>query len=175
MSIYKKLNELGSKFIPEHVLFKQGFNFSPMYRRSTGRVTTVAKDLKHVEVSLKVSWKNRNYMNSIFGGSLFSAVDPIPMIQLVYILGKNYVVWDKSAEIGFFKPAKANLQAKFSFTDQEISELKSEVIEKGETTIDVITDLKGFNDGVTYASVKKTIYVADKEFFKKKRAARKVN
>ena len=32
-------------------------------------------------------------------GSLYAAVDPIYMIQLIYVLGEEYVVWDKAAEI----------------------------------------------------------------------------
>ncbi|MEL6124285.1 MAG: DUF4442 domain-containing protein, partial [Bacteroidota bacterium] len=106
MSLYRRLGELGSKYISKNKLFKYGFNLSPMYRRSTGRVTHVSPDLHEVRVRLPISYKNRNYANSIFGGSMFSAVDPFPMVQLLNILDNEYVVWDRSAKISFKKPAK---------------------------------------------------------------------
>ena len=83
MSIYKTIGTIGTKFIGRATLFKYGFNLSPMYRRSTGRIVTVSPDLLRVQIKLPISYKNKNYVNSIFGGSLFSAVDPIPMVQLV--------------------------------------------------------------------------------------------
>ena len=68
-----------------------------MYRRSTGKVIKVSEDLLFVKIKIPISYKNRNFVGSIFGGSLFSATDPLFMIQLMNILGDNYVVWDKDA------------------------------------------------------------------------------
>ena len=48
MSIYKKIVEIGSKYIGKDKLFKYGFNLSPMYRRSTARIIRVSKDLLYV-------------------------------------------------------------------------------------------------------------------------------
>tara|TARA_R110000868_G_scaffold96582_2_gene265755 strand:+ start:2696 stop:2932 length:237 start_codon:yes stop_codon:yes gene_type:complete len=76
MSVYKKLADLGGKFIGKSKLFKHGFNYSPMYRRSTARIVDISHDLLNVTVKLPISYKNKNYVNSIFGGSMFSAVDP---------------------------------------------------------------------------------------------------
>lgn len=114
MSFYQKIAEIGSQYIGKPKLFKYGFNLSPMYRRSTGRITTVSDDLKNIKIQLPISYKNRNYVNTIFGGSMFAAVDPIPMVQLMELLGKDYVVWDKSAEIFFKRPVSENLYAQFS-------------------------------------------------------------
>ncbi len=93
MSIYKALSDIGLKFVSRHKLFKYGFNLSPMYRRTTGRLIDVSADLLHITIKIPLSYKNRNYVNSVFGGSMFSAVDPIPMVQLIYLLGDDYVVW----------------------------------------------------------------------------------
>ncbi|RMF10628.1 MAG: DUF4442 domain-containing protein, partial [Candidatus Neomarinimicrobiota bacterium] len=83
MSVYQQLARFGSRLFPPAVVFRVGFNLSPMYRRTTGKILSVSDDLKHIVVSLPLSWKNRNYVNSIFGGAMFSAVDPIPMVQLI--------------------------------------------------------------------------------------------
>lgn len=173
MSIYKKFAEIGSKYIGKNKLFKYGFNLSPMYRRSTARITEVSKDLLTIKIKLPISYKNRNYANSIFGGSLFSSVDPIPMVQLINIIGDNYVVWDKSAEIYFKKPAKENLYAEFTFTEDEINEIKNKVEKDNEIEIIKTTSLTDKQKSKVYCEVRKTIYIAEKSYFKKKKSSRK--
>ncbi len=173
MSLYQKIGEIGSKYIGKHLLFKHGFNLSPMYRRSTGRITDVSKDLLNIKMKLPINYKNRNYVNAIFGGSMFSSVDPIPMVQLMNLLGDDYVVWDKSAEIFFKRPAKENLYAEFSYTLEELEEIKKSVEQKNEIEIIKKTTLTNKDQSQTYCEVNKTIYVADKAFYKAKRAKRK--
>ncbi|SHG53181.1 DUF4442 domain-containing protein [Flagellimonas flava] len=172
MSFYQKLTNIGTKFIKKHTLFKYGFNLSPMYRRSTGRITKASEDLLHIQVKLPISWKNRNYVNSIFGGSMFSAVDPIPMVQLMNLLGKDYVVWDKAAEIRFRRPAREHLYAEFTYTLEELEEIKTQVAQKNEVEIEKITQLVNKDKSKVFCEVNKTIYVADKAYFKQKRAAK---
>ena len=175
MSIYQKITAIGSKFIGKPKLFKHGFNLSPMYRRSTARITEVSSDLLNIRLKLPISYRNKNYVNSIFGGSMFAAVDPIPMIQLMHLLGDNYVVWDKSAEIFFKRPAKEDLYAEFCYTIDEIELLKAKVSADMEVEIIKNTSLTSKNKEIIYCQVNKTIYVADKTYYKKKRANRKNN
>ena len=175
MSIYKTIGAIGSKYIARDKLFKHGFNLSPMYRRSTARITEVSKDLMKVNIILPISYKNRNYVNSVFGGSLFSAVDPIPMVQLINILGDDYVIWDKSAEIFFKRPAKENVYAAFSYTPAEIEEIKQRVEQEQEIEIIKTTILTDKNQSKTFCEVRKTIYIADKSFFKQKREKKNRN
>jgi len=173
MSFYQTIAEVGTKFIAKNTLFKYGFNLSPMYRRSTARIMEVSADLLHIRIKLPISYKNKNYVNSIFGGSMFSAVDPIPMVQLINLLDSNYVVWDKSAEIAFKRPAKENLYADFTYTKKELEEIKEQVRLKQEIDIEKVTSLTNIDGSVTFCTVKKTIYVADKSFYKQKKAQRK--
>ena len=173
MSIYQKLTQVGSKFLGKHILFKHGFNLSPMYRRSTGRVTWVSEDLSHITIKLPINYKNRNYVNSIFGGSMFSSVDPIPMVQLINILGEDYVVWDKSAEVYFKRPARETLYADFIYSDEEIEAIKKDVEENKEITITKNTQLMDKDKSKVFCEVRKTIYIADKLFYKSKRAKSK--
>lgn len=169
MSLYQKLAEIGKKFIPEHTLFKLGFNLTPMYRRSTARIISTSEDLLTVKIKLPISYKNRNYVNSIFGGSMFSAVDPIPMVQLINLLGDNYVVWDKSAEISFKRPAKENLFAEFTYTSEELENIKNQVEQENEIEILKTTQLTNKDKTIIFCEVQKTIYIADKNYFKEKR------
>lgn len=52
------------------------------------------------------SWRTRNYVGTIFGGSLYGALDPI-MIMLIKLLGPEYEVWDKAASIRFRRPGRS--------------------------------------------------------------------
>ncbi|MFY7670751.1 DUF4442 domain-containing protein [Tenacibaculum sp. MEBiC06402] len=169
MSIYKKIAEIGPKFISKAKIFKHGFNLSPMYRRSTGRIIEVSDDLLKIVIKVKLSYKNRNYVNSIFGGSLFSAVDPIPMVQLINLIGDDYVVWDKSAEIKFKRPAKEHLFADFNYSLDELDDIKKRVAKENEIEIIKTTFLTNKSKDTTFCEVHKTIYIADKKFYKNKR------
>jgi acyl-coenzyme A thioesterase PaaI-like protein len=167
--MYAAISKILNKFLKQRVIFKYGFNISPMYRRSTGKIIEVSDDLLEVKVKIPISYKNKNYVGSIFGGSLFSATDPIFMIQLMNILGNDYVVWDKSASIKFKRPAKENSYVDFIFTEDEIEQIKERVVSEKE--IDLIRNIKITNKDAStvYAEVSKTIYIADKRHYKKKR------
>lgn len=114
-------------------------------------------------------------MGTIFGGSMFSAVDPIPMVQLINILDHHFVVWDKSATISFKKPANVNLFAEFTYTTDEIEAIKRQVEENKETEIVKTTRLTNEDKSILFCEVNKTIYIADKDYYKQKRATRQTN
>ncbi|MGH1337928.1 MAG: DUF4442 domain-containing protein [Aureispira sp.] len=169
MSIYQQIAKVGLKIFQKKTLFKYGFNLSPMYKRSTAKIIEVSDDLLDVTIQLPLSFKNKNYVNSIFGGSMFSAVDPIPMVQLINLIGDDFVVWDKSAEIFFKRPAKENLYAHFNYSENELEEIKQQVAQQKEIEIIKTTQLTNKEKTLVYCEVKKKIYIADKDFYKQKR------
>ena len=175
MSVYQKIARIGPRFIGKHKLFKYAFNLSPMYRRTTSRIIEVSEDLLHIRIKLRISYKNRNYVNSIFGGSMFSSVDPIPMVRLINLLESDYVVWDKSAEIFFKRPAKENLYADFNYTLEELDEIRKQIKEKNEIEIVKTTSLTNEDGSKVFCIVKKIIYIADKSYFKAKRKSENKN
>lgn len=172
MSAYQTIVTTLKKVLPAKKVFQLGFNLSPMYRRSTGRLTKVSDDLKEVQVKIPLNWKNSNYVGSIFGGSMFSATDPIYMLQLFELLGKDYVVWDKAGSIRFKRPARETIYATFSFTDDEINQIKKDVLIQNE--VDIVKQLNLVNkDGKVIAEIERIIYIADKDFYREKRKRRK--
>lgn len=171
--MYQTLTKIGKKFFSDATIFKVGFNISPMYRRSTGRIVHVTKDLLKAEVRISLSYKNRNYVGSIYGGSLFSATDPIFMIQLINILGSKYVVWDQSAEIKYKRPARKTAYATFEFTKEEIEGIKKQIADQKEMSL--VKKLNIISEkGDVYCELSKTIYIADKSYFKEKRKTKKL-
>ncbi len=168
--MYAKGFQLLNRFFKKHVIFKYGFNYMPMYRRTTGRIHFITEDLYTVQVKIPLSYRNRNYAGSIFGGSLFSATDPIFMVQLINILGTDYIVWDKTAKIKYKRPARQSVFATFRFSQEEIDQIKRDVKENGEIDLIknlTITDKTGSQ---VFCELEKTIYVADKTYYKNKRA-----
>lgn len=175
MSLYAAIGRMGPKFFPKNKLFRHGFNLSPMYRRSTGRIIYTSEDLHQVTIRIKLSWKNKNYVNSIFGGSMFSAVDPIPMVQLINILGEDYVVWDKRAGVQFLRPAKEHLYADFTYSEQDIATIKEQVSTQKEIEWKLTTQLTNKAQDKVFCEIEKTLYVADKAFYKEKRSRKKTS
>ena len=169
MITYKKLTKIASKFINKSLVLKYGFNLSPMYRRTSAKVVYISQDFLKIQIKLPFSYKNANYVNTIFGGSMFSAVDPFPMTQLMNLIGDDYVVWDKSAEIFFRRPAKEDLFADFIYTNEEIDEIKKKAQELDEFEIIKSTKLTNKDKSIVYCEVRKRVYIADKAFFKEKR------
>ncbi|HZI65788.1 MAG TPA: DUF4442 domain-containing protein [Thermoanaerobaculia bacterium] len=135
-----------------------GFNFFPAFRGTGARVTYMSGDFREVHVRLPLSWRTRNYVGTIFGGSLYGAVDPHYMIMLIKILGSGYVVWDKAATIRFRKPGRSTLYARFLISEEEVAEIRR--LLETESSIDRVyqVELKDA-EGVVHAVVDKTIYI----------------
>ncbi|MCK8478979.1 DUF4442 domain-containing protein [Psychroserpens algicola] len=165
--MYRYLSQVLKRFVKPSTLFKYGFNWSPMYRRTTAKLIEVSDDLHKVVITMKPQWKNRNFVGSIFGGSMLSATDPIYMIQLIQILGDDYVVWDKSVEARYKRPAKSKIFGVFIFSEEDIKQIKQDVALNYEIDLVKTMSLVDSNQN-NIATFKKTIYIADKQFYKEK-------
>ena len=89
------------------------------------RVEELSADFRRVRVSMGMHWYNRNYVGTHFGGSLYSMTDPFYMLMLMNNLGRDYVVWDKSASIDFVRPGKGRVFAEFELTEAMLDEVKA--------------------------------------------------
>lgn len=173
-SFYDSASQILNKFFKPSTILKYGFNYSPMYRRSTAKLILVSDDIHHVKIIIPLSYKNKNYAGTIFGGSLLSATDPIYMIQLIQILGHEYVVWDRSSNIKFKRPANEDAFVDFIFLPEEINKILNEVSANGE--IDIVKKLNIVSKNNTvFAEVEKTIYISTKKFYKEKQKLRKLS
>lgn len=165
------LNNLAEK-IGKGKLMKLFFNLSPMYRRTGGRVMKISEDFKYVKIKLPLTYKTRNYVGTLYGGHMYSCVDGIFMVQLVNLLGKKYVVWDKSATIRFRRPGNQTLFAEFNITDEFLDQVKIDLESEGEKDYTLQVNLVD-KEGKIYAEVDKVLYFSTKEFYKQKLEKRK--
>jgi hypothetical protein len=139
-----------------------GFNLFPAFRGTGARVTYMSGDWREVHVKLPLNWRTRNYVGTIFGGSLYGAVDPHYMIMLIKILGPDYVVWDKAATIRFKKPGRGTLHARFVIPEEEIQTIRRRL--ETEASVDRIYRVDLVDEaGVVHAEVEKTVYIRRKD------------
>lgn len=125
------------------------------------RVTHVAPDWREIRVILKPKWYNRNAVGTHFGGSLYAMVDPHLMLLLMQLLGKGYVVWDKSAAIEFVRPGRGTVSATIRISDEDLDRIhdKTATGEKYLAAFTVhVTDVQG----QPVADVQKVLYVRKK-------------
>lgn len=142
-------------------LERYGFNLFPAYRGAGGRLTYVASDWREVHVAVPLSWRTRNYVGTIYGGSMYGAVDPIYMIMLIRCLGPAYVVWDKAATLRFRKPGKTTLHARFKIEEAELAAIRAAL--ETERSVDRTYIVELVDDaGAVHATVEKVLYIARK-------------
>ena len=137
------------------------FNHWPCYRRTGGRVTHVEADWTNIKVRLPLNLGTRNYKGTIFGGSMFGAVDPFFMMMIIKTLGPDYLVWDKSGSIRFKRPGRTTLYADCRFSLEEAREIR-ELLETEESVDRSYTVELRDRDGLVHAIVEKTIFIAGK-------------
>lgn len=143
-------------------LTRLAFNFFPAYRGTGGRITYIARDWREIRIRIPLSWRTRNYVGTVFGGSMYGAVDPIYMVMLIRVLGPGYVVWDKAASIRFRRPGRTTLYARFVLDDAELDEIRDRLTRERAVDRVYVVDLVDA-EGVVHATVEKTIHVRRKD------------
>jgi hypothetical protein len=157
-------------FCHDSRLAVQTFNMHPAFRGTGGRVIAVAKDLRHIRVRLPLNWRTRNLVGSLYGGSLFAITDgPHPMMLMV-ALGGGYIVWDKAASIRFRKPGFSTLYADFVLSNEEMTDILAALRDVPELERTYLVELKDVH-GAVHAVVERTVYIADKTYYRQKLGA----
>jgi hypothetical protein len=136
-------------------------NVWPPFLGAGIRVTRLQPDWRAVEVEMKLRFWNANFVGTHYGGSLYSMTDPFYMLMLIENLGRDYIVWDKSASIRFRKPGKGKMVASFRLTEEQIESIRQQLQtqEKAEPTFVVqVTD----ESGEVVAEVQKLLHIRKK-------------
>jgi acyl-coenzyme A thioesterase PaaI-like protein len=137
------------------------FNLSPAIRGTGAWATYVAADYSEVRLQLPLSWRTRNYVGTIFGGSMYGAVDPIYMLMLIKRLGPGYIVWDKAASIRFRRPGRTTLHATFHLPDPDLEAIRAAADTHGKTEHTFHVELTDA-EGTPHASFEKLLSIRRK-------------
>jgi acyl-coenzyme A thioesterase PaaI-like protein len=125
-------------------------------------VKHVAGDLRSVEVEMPLTWFNRNYVGTHFGGSLYSMCDPFFMLMVMMTIGDAYVVWDKSASIRFVRPGRGRVRARFDVTPERVAAIREEADREGRSEPEFQVEVTD-EAGEVIARVHKVLHVRPKE------------
>ena len=147
-------------FTPKRL--KRILNLYPPYIGAGVKVSYVSEDWTELHVSMSLRWFNRNAVGTPFGGSLYSMIDPHLMLLLMHLLGKEYVVWDKSADIEFVKASKRKVSSVIKISNEDLELIRSNT-EKGEKYFSNFTVEIRDAEGDLVANVKKRIYIRKKQ------------
>jgi hypothetical protein len=84
------------------------------------------------------------------------------MVMFIEILGRDYIVWDKSAMIRFRKPGRGTVYAHFRITEEQVDEIREALKMEEKIDREFGVDVKS-GDGETIAEVKKLLQVRKKK------------
>ena len=141
---------------------RQLINIYGPYFGAGVKATYIDKDFRQAKVSLALRWYNKNYVGVHFGGSLYSMIDPFYMLLLMNNLGKDYIVWDKSADIEFIKPGTGTVSATFIITDDMLKEIKEKTA-NGDKFLPTYPVVIIDEQGEIVAKANKTLYIRRKQ------------
>lgn len=138
------------------------FNFYAPFFGAGIKVKSVTPDFHYMRVELPLTWYNRNYVGTAFGGSIYAMTDPFYMVMLIRILGRDYIVWDKGAVIDFVHPGRSRLIVQYDWTEEEIASIRAHT-RTGEKYVFDKEVLVHDDKGELIARVIKTLYVRKKD------------
>ncbi len=118
-------------------------------------------ELTDIFVQMKMRFWNKNYVGTHFGGSLYSMTDPFYMLMLMNLLGREYIVWDKSASIRYKMPAKGVVYAKFQLSQEQLNKIRQDLNQAQKIELEFTVPITD-SDNNLIAEVKKLIYIAKK-------------
>lgn len=139
-------------------LFRVVLNFYPPFRGTGAWCTFIADDWSEMRIKIPLSLRTRNYVGTIFGGSLYAGMDPHFMFMLMHRLGPDYLVWDKAASIRFRRPGRSTLTAICRMPDAEIAEVKRLLATEAKVDRTYTVELVAA-DGTVCASIEKVVNV----------------
>lgn len=130
-------------------------------------IKKVNKGFKGIDVKIYKSSLNINSNKTVFGGTIFSALDPIHSILLDQIFQANglkrTVAWLKSARIEYLKPGKTDLQYSLYLEDKDIADAFEEIKKRGKV-IKTFTTAVYDKNGVKCAICHNEIYIRNLDF-----------
>ena len=123
----------------------------------------ISDDFMQMKVVLRKVLFNINFHKTIFGGSIFSACDPyFPTMYYHIFANKNrkLIIWLKSAEIQYLRPADSTLKLHFEITKEDVKKVEKALDKIGKTeiwhTVEAIN-----KKGVVCAKASMLVYLRD--------------
>lgn len=149
----------GKSWLKRHMRWLM--NLWPPFFGAGIHVKRLQPDWKAIDVEMKLHFWNTNYVGTHFGGSLYSMTDPFYMLMLIENLGRDYIVWDKSASVRFKKPGRGKVRAEFRLSDEQIKEIRQGLKSQEKMEPTFLVEVKD-ETGAVVAEVQKVLQVRRK-------------
>jgi len=144
------------------LLLKLFFNSIPFYRRTGGRVIYISPDETEVHIKLPHKWNTKNFVGTIYGGHIYSAIDGVHFTLFLRKFKNKYILWDKSSTIRFIKPARTSLIAKIKIPLQEFDYIQNQLQHNESIERTYTIEWKDIA-GNTVAHIEKVLYFKNKK------------
>ena len=123
----------------------------------------ISDDFMQMRVVIRRALFNINFHKTIFGGTIFSACDPYFPTMYYHIFAKKnrkLIIWLKSAEIQYLRPADTSLKLHFIITKEDIL-LAEKTLDK-EGKFEIWHDVEAVSKkGIVCAKAKMLVYLRD--------------
>jgi acyl-coenzyme A thioesterase PaaI-like protein len=123
----------------------------------------ISDDFMQMRVVIRKALFNINFHKTIFGGTIFSACDPYFPTMYYHVFAKKnrkLIIWLKSAEIQYLRPADTSLKLHFKITEKEIQLAEKTLNEKGK--FEIWHDVEAISKkGIVCAKAKMLVYLRD--------------
>jgi acyl-coenzyme A thioesterase PaaI-like protein len=146
------------KMLSSPEFMRRAMNFYAPLRGAGIQVVSIASDFSRVEVKMDLTRRNRNIMQTHFGGSLYAMADPFYMLILMKTLGSKYHVWDQQATIEFVAPGNATVYGTYEVGYDQLQDIQSQA-SLGEKVLYTFNTAITHADGSVVAKIEKVLYV----------------
>lgn len=136
-------------------------NIYPPFLGAGIRVRRIQPDWKAIDVEMKMRFWNANYVGTHYGGSLYSMTDPFYMLMLIHNLGRDYIVWDKSAAIRFRRPGRGTVRCEFRLTDAQLEQIRETLCAQEKLEPTFLVEVRD-ESGDVVALVEKVVHIRKK-------------
>lgn len=87
--------------------------------------------------------------------------DPFYMLMLIENLGRDYIVWDKSAVIRFRRPGRGTVTARFRLTPERLDDIREQMHKAEKLDCTLAVEVQD-ESGEVVAEVQKVVQVRRK-------------
>ena len=123
----------------------------------------ISDNFMQMRVVIRRALFNINFHKTIFGGTIFSACDPYFPTMYYHIFAnkkRKLIVWLKSAEIQYLRPADTSLKLHFKITKEDIA-LAERTLDK-EGKFEIWHEVEAISKkGIVCAKAKMLVYLRD--------------
>ena len=149
------------KWLFKSAVMRRLINCWPPFFFTGIKITILDQDFCYCKIVLKSRPWTKNINRTQYGGSMFSMTDPIYPLMLMGVLGNQYYVWDRQAEINFLQPGKGKLTAEFYLTEDRLQQIIQATADGDKYFPQFRIDVKD-QEGNIVCEVLRTVYVRKK-------------